>query len=211
MLEKDKFKHVLLDSGGFVARTKGKIIDVYKYIDFINKHKLKIAFNLDTNSIEESLKNQELLDIKTKAIIIPVYHYDEFYSKEYRKLLDLYIEKYSYISLGGFVNSPLSMEQKMELGKYVFARTRDKVRVHGLGVTTESILNTFPFYSVDSTSWLCNQKFGSTIGDNPKINIFRTKNRHYMYRNDIEIKLFLELEKRVTNLWRSRGITWKDL
>ena len=101
-------------------------------------------------------------------------------------------------------------------------------RVHGFGCTFDWAMREFPFYSVDSTYW----RHGSisfrmlkTKGVFYKGYDLRRKkgvNRHtvrgadtreglnYNHRNLNNILNLLELNKNITALWQSRGITWKN-
>jgi hypothetical protein len=84
---------------------------------------------------------------------LPCYHYGED-----PRYLQHYIEHYSYITLGGMV--PINKEQ---LGywlddiwdKYLTTPAGlPKVKVHGFGLTRVSLMERYPWYSVDSSSWV---------------------------------------------------------
>ncbi len=153
----------LVDSGGYTIRKKGIDISVYDYIEFINNNNLPLCITLDTNDIDETLYNQELLEAKTKAYIMPVYHYNDWVSKKTRSLLDDWIKKYPYISLGGLATRETHINEKIKFIEYVFCKTKDKIKIHGLGVTDPKLLNKFPFYSTDSTAWVSGGKFRKII------------------------------------------------
>lgn len=199
---------LLLDSGGFVARTKGIPIDVKEYARYIRKHKVTMAFELDTNNLAETLYNRQYLMTETEAKIIPVYHYSDYQTKDYKMLFE-FMDKFDYISIGGVAGEGLGDKEERLLYDFVFSNTRDKVRVHGLGITALPILKRYPFYSVDSTSWLSAARFGNfrSIRDENHEE-WRRKNRHYLANTDQEVQHWLQLEKYVTDLWTEKGITW---
>lgn len=206
-----EFKHFVLDSGGFVARIKGKAIALDDYVNYINKFNVKRAFNLDTNDVEETLRNQEELEKRTNAYIIPVYHFSDFINPIYRGLLDGYVKKYPYISVGGVAKAGLSVNQNMIFLKYVFNKTRDITKVHGLGMTNMKLNWDFPFYSVDSTSWTQSMRWGSSSKKiDKKVKFYNSREVHYTSRGFEEIKEYLKLEKKITELWKKRGVDWDN-
>jgi len=155
--------NLLLDSGGYTARIQNKNIDVKEYANYLNEHKIKLAFNLDTSDVEETLKNQSYLVKNTQTQIIPVYHDNEYYSQKYRELIQDYIRDFEYIALGGVANSNLVRSEKEDLASYVFKYARDKVKVHGLGATSSFFLNNYPWYSVDSTTYKFMERKGREL------------------------------------------------
>lgn len=203
------FETMLIDSGGFVARSKGVPIDVKKFAAYLNFNEVKLAFELDTNSVKETLANRDYLMSKTKTQIIPVFHYDRHKAKDLQVLLDL-VDNFEYIAIGGVVGAHLSEYKEKLLYDRVFSRTQDKVKVHGLGTTTVRILKAYPFYSVDSTSWLAAARYGNFKSlPNEDQAEFRKKNRHYLDNTAREVKYWLHLEKYITGLWAQKGITWQ--
>ena len=209
-LYKKRFDNVLLDSGGFSARVRGVEIKVKDYANYINKNNIKLAFNLDTMSVKETLSNQRYLEKNTDAYIIPIYHYSDYISKKHRTLLDRFIDKYNYISIGGVAGMRLGTRAE-RLYDYTFSKAQNDVKVHGLGITGTRVLASYPFYSVDSTSWLGASRFGRSnyIKDN-RVMKFQSKNRHYMYRSKNEINYYQKMEKTISDIWTMRGVEWLD-
>ncbi len=198
---------LLLDSGGFVARTKGVPINLDNYISYINRHKIQFAFNLDTNDLAETLANQARLIKETECYIIPIYHLSDYIQN--RELLDDFIKDFPYISVGGVAgeNSAVSMQE--EFYRYVFSKTMDKTKVHGLGITAQPMLERYPWFSVDSTSWLAVGRFGNTrTTDDEIIAKFNAKNNHYTINIKAEVEWWLDLELYITDLWAKRGVIW---
>lgn len=201
---------LLLDSGGFVARTKGVPISVKEYAAYINRNKVTMAFELDTNDRAETVYNREYLCKETEAKIIPVYHYSDFEHGDFALLYE-FMDGFDYISIGGVAGEGLGKKEERLLYDFVFSNTRDRVRVHGLGITALRILKKYPFFSVDSTSWLSAARFGNfqSIEDKNRA-AWRSKNRHYLENTKEEVKHWLKLEKYCTDLWTQKGITWKE-
>jgi len=208
------FENYLLDSGGFVARNKGINISVKDYAKFINLHGIKLAFNLDTNDDSVTLYNQEYLQSETKAYILPIYHGSDYYGGD-RTLLHRYLDLgHPYIALGGIAGVPnINWEMQLEFYSYVFRHTRDKTAVHGLGITAKSILELYPWYSVDSTSWLAMARYGrgSGFGVDERVAAYYAKKVHYLVSTKIEAQWWINLEQYLTDIWKIRKIVWEHL
>lgn len=198
---------LLIDSGGFTARTKGVEISVEKYANFLNENKIKFAFNLDTNNFKETDDNHKfLIKYCPFTYIIPIYHLSDYLNqKDYiYELLN-----YPYIGIGGIVGSSLSKELKKKFYDFTFSKTLDKIKVHGLGITGYKDMSNYPFFSVDSTSWLVSARYGgSMVEEDEKFIYFLNKTQDAYTRSKKEIFYFLNLEKEITNLWTLRGVKW---
>lgn len=157
------FPNMMLDSGGFSARRRNVTISVEKYAEYINTNKVKIAFELDTNDVKETAFNLDFLVKNTKAKIIPIYHYSDW-ADSGTELLDRLMKNFDYIGIGGLAKTSIKNkgEEVDNFLKTVFYRTQMKVKVHGLGITGKKLLERFPFYSVDSTSWQHHSRYGAT-------------------------------------------------
>ena len=80
------FPDFLLDSGGYTLRKYRKTIPVSQYIDYLNKFNIRIAFNLDTADVEETLENHKIIVENTDCQIIPIYHYSDFQDPKTRPM-----------------------------------------------------------------------------------------------------------------------------
>lgn len=200
----------LLDSGGFTARKSGIFIDVHEYAAFINRFGCRNVFNLDTNNVDETLKNQKILNASTNAYVLPIYHLSDFLSDS-KSLIDNYVAKYPYIALGGVAGLKPSDELLTIFYDYVFSRTKGEIKVHGLGITDQKYLRRYPWYSVDSTTWMSFGRYGNTrfIKDKRAVK-FRASKKHYMENYKIEVAGWLKIEKQITDLWEERGVVWHD-
>lgn len=200
------FPRYLLDSGGYTIRQKGGELRVEEYAEYIREHRVKLAFNLDTNDVQETLEHQEFLDKNTPAYIIPIYHFSDFYERN--GLLEKYVKKYDFIAIGGVAGNSLNINDERVFYNSVFRVTKDKVKVHGLGITKEAHLKRYPFYSVDSTSWLGFARYGNSKIASKEMSRYRAKERHYLENASYELTYWTNLQKFITKLWKKRGITW---
>jgi hypothetical protein len=148
-------KKVFLDSGAFSAFTKGVKVDIKKYCRYIQENQdiIECASVLDAiGDPQGTYENQaEMERLGTRPL--PCFHYGED-----ERYLEYYVANYDYITLGGMV--PISTPQL----KYWLDRLwekyltdgagRPKIQVHGFGLTTLSLMERYPWYSVDSSSWV---------------------------------------------------------
>lgn len=152
---------VFLDSGAFSAFTKGVDVDMKAYCRYIHENEdiiekvdgVTCASVLD--GIGDPLKtwqNQQAMEsLGVRAL--PCFHYGED-----ERYLDWYVERYPYITLGGMV--PISTPQLIHWLDRLWERHltdgagRPKVKVHGFGLTSLPLMKRYPWYSVDSSTWV---------------------------------------------------------
>jgi hypothetical protein len=152
---------VFLDSGAFSAYTQKVTIDLGKYCDYIhtNSDIIEVASVLDhisddtkEKAAENTWRNQEEME-RRGVFPLPCFHYGEPI-----EVLKYYVSKYKYITLGGMV--PISTPQlKLWLDRIwadVLANEdgTPKVKVHGFGLTSLPLMMRYPWYSVDSSTWV---------------------------------------------------------
>jgi len=206
-----EFDYYMLDSGGYSARVRGIEISVKKYAEFLNKHKIKYAFNLDTASVPETLKNQKYLEDNTETYIIPIYHTSDWLDPQYRDLIEKYTKSYPFIGLGGMAGVGLDRQTHLKFLDYCFSYTKDKVKVHGLGMTSNSLLKRYPFFSVDSTSWQRSARFATSRVYSNDMAKVRARKRHFLENMEEESKYWISIQEEITELWKRRGITWNNV
>lgn len=179
MLKENKKVELFLDSGAFSAWSQGKEINIDEYISFIksNEDILDVYANLDViGDAEATWKNQAYMESKG-LLPLPVFHYGE----DIKYLKKLLSGKYGYISLGGMV--PISTDDLIKwldpLYKQYLCDEKGLpiVKVHGFGLTSLRLMLRYPWYSVDSTSWVVTGRMGS-------IYIPRYKNGAWIYDED---------------------------
>lgn len=213
----------VLDSGGFTARKQGTLINVEDYANYLNAFDVKVAFNLDTMDVEQTLSNQSYLEKNTKTYIIPVYHYSEFIQPKYRDLIDDYAKNYPYISLGGTAEGVTGVSKnKLAFFDFCFRKVGVSVKIHGLAVTSFRLMLRYPWFSVDSTSWLAAESFGKFIDfkngkffglNSHRVDRKVTDPRQLVskeYRLIKSIEAYIKAEKYVTDHWQTRGVIWNE-
>jgi len=166
-IKKKKPQHkvnLFLDSGAYSAKTQGIEINLDEYIAFIKKYKkyINIYANLDViGDAEATWKNQKKME-KAGLHPLPCYHYGEDV-----KYLKRYIKEYDYMALGGLVGG-----SSAKLGPWfdrIFQnyicneKGYPKIKVHGFGMTSLKFMLRYPWYSVDSTSWVTTGRMGGLL------------------------------------------------
>lgn len=156
--------NIFLDSGAFSAWSKGVEIDIQEYIKFIKEHKqyLEVYANLDViGDAEKTLQNQKIME-EAGLNPLPCFHVGEDF-----KYLRYYVEKYDYIALGGLVGKDHNQKEKASWLDQIFgevicdAKGFPKIKVHGYGLTSLRFMLRYPWYSVDSTSWVVTGRLGA--------------------------------------------------
>ena len=146
---------VFLDSGAFSAYTQNVTIDIGEYCDYIHKNEDIIDFPSVLDAIgdaEGTFKNQAEME-RRGVNPLPCFHYGEP-----MELLDHYVRTYPYITLGGMV--PISTVQlKVWLDRIWEEHLTDRnglplTKVHGFGLTSLPLMMRYPWYSVDSSTWV---------------------------------------------------------
>jgi hypothetical protein len=153
---------LFLDSGAFSAFTQNIEIDIQEYIEFIKEHKdsLEVYANLDSiGDAERTWKNQKIME-RAGLNPLPCFHYGDDI-----KWLRRYMKDYDYIALGGMVpisNNPLAKWLDVVFQDYICGEDGyPMVKTHGFGLTSLKLMMRYPWYSVDSTSWVMTGRMGS--------------------------------------------------
>lgn len=73
------------------------------------------------------------------------------------QIIKICVKKYSFAAITGFKNEDIKDHQYLLFLKYA---RKYKCKIHCLGMTRTNILNTVPFYSVDSSSWKQSAVYG---------------------------------------------------
>lgn len=161
---------IFLDSGAFSAYTLGAKIHLPTYVDYIKR-------NIDILRVEDGVLMAAVLD----GIGDPLETYRNqlsmealgvkpmpcFHAGEDERYLEWYVQNYDYISLGGMVGS--STKQLMLWLDRVWDKFlvdgsgRPRIKVHGFGITSIPIMERYPWWSCDSSSWIQAGSFGSIV------------------------------------------------
>jgi hypothetical protein len=160
-----KYKNFILDSGAFtyLNKTKGKQVDWDKYINdyatYIYKNNIKLYFELDIDPIvglKEVERLRKCLEKITKIACIPVWH-----KSRGLKYWEWMCDNYNYVAIGGIVTQEIKRTEYDVFYPLLEIAKKSSTKVHGLGFTNLKGLEKYKFYSVDSTSWISGNKFGS--------------------------------------------------
>lgn len=146
---------VFLDSGAFSAYTQGVQIDIGRYCDYVHRNSDIVEFASVLDAIGDcdgTWRNQTEME-RRGVRPLPCFHYGEP-----TEVLDYYVANYEYITIGGMV--PISTPQlKVWLDRMwdehlTLPDGTPKVKVHGFGLTSLPLMFRYPWYSVDSSTWV---------------------------------------------------------
>lgn len=156
----EKGSEIVLDSGAYSAWSLGKQVNLDDYITFIHEHKQHLSWyaNLDvitddpSESAEPSFDNFKVM--KAAGLDpVPVFHFGED-----PKWLKCYLEMSDFIALGGVYKYARPRLYSWLDDVFTEYLTDDKgmptCKVHGFGWTGTKLINRYPWYSVDSSSWV---------------------------------------------------------
>jgi len=215
-MRRDEAK-VFLDSGAFSAWSKGVEIDLPAYCRYIqdNADIIRVEDDAVVASVLDSIgddlgtyKNQMRME-KLGVRPLPCFHYGED-----PRYLQLYAANYSYITLGGMVAQSTKdlliwLDEIWE--KYLTdGAGRPITKVHAFGVTTPILMKKYPWFSVDSSSWVQVAANGSILFNGKAMAISaespnrKVQNQHYDTFTDLQREA---IDKRLT----SQGYTTEDL
>lgn len=151
---------LMADSGAFSAASGGTPVSLDKYATWVKRWEPLFDHyaNLDViGDPEATLANQRRLeDMGLRPM--PVFHVGSPW--EY---LERYLEEYDYIALGGMV--PHTRRQKHLIPWIIraFRMLTPGKGYHGFGTTGWKIMSSFPWNSVDSSSWGSGYMFGQGV------------------------------------------------
>lgn len=161
--------HVFMDSGAFSAWTLGVELSIVEYCDYLKR-------NADIIRVEDGAFMASVLDgigdpLKTYQNQMHMEHLGVrplpcFHKGEDERYLEYYIKNYDYITIGGMVGS--SVEQlRIWLDRiwdrYLAPGGKPLVKVHGFGMTSVELMELYPWYSIDSSSWIQSAAFGNIV------------------------------------------------
>jgi hypothetical protein len=155
------------DSGAFTAHTKGEPIDVQDYAAWL--HRWGDLFphyaNLDVKGdVDAGLANQATLEAEGLTPI-PVFHGGEPW-----EILQQFVDEgHDYIALGGIAGATMTATNPKVLGwlEHCFETVDGKARLHGFGMTNWSVVERFPWRSVDSSSIGSGYRYGQVSTYDP--------------------------------------------
>ena len=167
---REKGDLIFLDSGAFSAYTLGVDLDLPTYCDYIKRNDdiirkdegILMASVLDGIGDPQLTYENQLAMERLGVRPLPCFH-----AGEDERYLEWYIKNYEYITLGGMVGS--STKQLMiwldrMWDKYLTDGSGNpRIKVHGFGITSIPIMERYPWWSCDSSSWIQSAAYGSVI------------------------------------------------
>ncbi len=164
----EKIRHegqrVFLDSGAYSAMSKGVNIDLGAYCDYIHQNADIIEHASVLDAIGDPLatwKNQHAME-QRGVNPLPCYHYGEP-----PDVLDWYVDHYPYVTIGGMV--PISTKQLIIWLDRIWEEHiclpdgTPRCKIHGFGLTSLDLMFRYPWYSVDSSTWVQWAAFGMIL------------------------------------------------
>jgi hypothetical protein len=183
LLREDYGQMICLDSGAhsqykeYVKRNPAKGKDFFesdtfwKYIDeyaaFVKLHEDQLDFYVTLDVIfnpELTWKVQKYLEDTHKLHPLPVFHsYEDF------KWLRKYLDNYDYIGIGGIGQTVGKNTWIVTMGDPIFGIICDtpdrmpRVKTHGFAIASPELFVKYPWFSVDSASWVIYGRYGGII------------------------------------------------
>lgn len=204
------FKHHILDSGAFSAFTLGKLIKLDEYCDYLTSYIKQLDRYIVLDAIGDPSLTQENQRTMEKRGLrpLPVIHY----GASHQALVDA-CKNYDYFCLGGLVPYARQKTKLVAFLDFAFNIIREffPVKVHLLGIKTQRILERYPVYSADSTSWLAPARYGNMQHTSCALtSLYKAKTNHYLLNVEREAEYWVKYERQVTQIWAMRGIKWED-
>jgi len=185
-----------------------------EYIEFIREHKDRKHLTFVELDVYRFLPKEEIDQMWRDVMAIPDRQFE--YIRVYHpvmdngtlEVLDEWIaEGHTYVGIG---------RDSQPIFHKIFAKTRDKVRVHGFAVLGRKILETYPFYSADSTTPVTPAMYALHIDRNfklrSKVNLRENKRMEALLDTKYTtFKAFLAMkymQDELTLLWENRGVKW---
>jgi hypothetical protein len=162
----------MTDSGAFSFMATGFVEEMRKeeywipyleeYVAWVRAHSeyIYVVANLDLDKIvgREIVRkwNKKYFEPLEKIVdVVYVAHEDESIDPHGIEHFEEYCKKYKYVGI--------NQSQKKFAHRFFLLAKKYKVRVHGFAWTEIRILRRYPFFSVDSTSWLSGVRYGTTF------------------------------------------------
>lgn len=223
---------VFLDSGAFSAWSRGAVLDMGRYCDYIREQgpKVDIYANLDViGDWKGSARNLDrMLDQGLKPMA--VFHKGSPWN-ELTRLAGLGLP----LALGGLVGKGKSVTAG-NIQTYLdacWARLRNHwpIRVHVFGVVAQWVLERYPWFSADSSTaivsggmgrvqhwvdgrvgtdgWIpyAQQTLDGSVVDGVALDKAGNGSAH-LGRRKHNVDCQLELQRHITDLWTKRGVAW---
>lgn len=214
---------LLIDNGAFTVHRKGGIIDIDKYIEFINDYGEWIDYFIALDDIPGKWGEQKTIEeviqspkktwdnylymydrVKYPKKLLPVFHQHETFDNLVRILTS---GKPEYICISG--NKELTNKQREDWYQECYNlinRYNPNIKVHCLGSATIENAVKFPFTSMDATTWIMVGANGSILTDYGMVYI----SDRGKYEKDYIYNLPEEARNKIIDYCKSYGISLDD-
>lgn len=161
---------VFLDSGAFSAFTLGATLKVEDYVNYIltNSDIIRVEDgNLMASVLDGIGDPQETFENQMEMERLGVRPLPCFHANEDERYLEWYVKNYDYITLGGMVGA--STNALMQWLDHIWdnyltdGSGNPRIKVHGFGITAVPLMERYPWYSCDSSSWIQSASFGGLM------------------------------------------------
>lgn len=143
--------HIFMDSGAYSAWKKKIDIDIEQYINFLKDNHIGKYIVLDVvGDPEKTYTNLKYME-SNGLQPIPVFHLNS----DFKYLERLVNDGYCNICLGGTVGA--STIKKENFFDECFNKFPE-IKFHALGMSDPKLILKYPWFSIDSTSWLAGRK-----------------------------------------------------
>lgn len=215
IIDKDFKGKLFIDSGAYTAYTRDAILDVDEYIQYINNINDYVTIFAQVDKIPGQHGKEKTLEeiteapklswenylymrdkVKSPDKLLPIFHRRENWKYLEQMLETKFDGKHiSYIGIAATTDS--SVQEKEEWFHKVFDVIRKSsnpnVKTHAFGMTSLKLLESFPFTSADSTSWIMTGANGSIMS--PFGVIYVSDNNtsspnHIKHMNSVSLKSF---------------------
>lgn len=157
---------LFLDSGAFTAFTKGAEIPLREYAIYLRKNQqhYHALSSMDAIGGTEEKNYDNFTKLRSVGCNVrPVYHV-----RENPRWLQRYIDEgHDYVFVGGMVPETTGWLMERLDGLWERYLTNPdgtpRVKIHGFGLTDQKLMFRYPWYSIDSTSWLMTGIFGACL------------------------------------------------
>lgn len=220
--------HLFIDSGAFSAHTKNSSINVDEYINYLNNNDDVFYIFAQVDKIpgvfrqpktkEQLLEAPELSwknylymrpKLKSPDKLIPIFHQGEDI-KWLHNMLEFTIEGYHIPYIGISPANDKSTKEKIIFIEKCFDVIKNSsnpnVKTHAFGMTSLKVLESYPFTSADSTSWIMT---GANGGIMTKWGIITVSENH---KNDISYYLYsADMKSKLSEYVKSQGFDLEQL
>jgi hypothetical protein len=134
---------------------------VDRYAEYVCRNEELLDFYVTVDVIFQprtSYRVQRYLENNFGLSPIPVFHYTTNWEED-KRWLKRYMDQYEYIGIGG-IGQDVPKDRYYAHGDRVFEMLTDDHKAHGFAMTSPDMLHRWPWFSVDSTSWVLYGRYG---------------------------------------------------